>query len=411
MAKKRPSKPDSPYSDAFLGGLLLAVGSLIAVLFNLYKELQHRLEYANFSTGDWNEIMGRFISLFMHLSIVFLIILLLYLVVRILNRENPKGTYKIMKSLEFFFDNKLFTVFLSPIFTYLPIIFFVFLITFSLLIFPGLHAVFLLVSVGNWGYILILFNVLPFATELFLNKGNPKNLLSKKSDIFKSWIKNMGTILLILATILFIFLFSLIIIIFLKLPDPYFWTVILIALSSFSFATRKKWNLGKWTAWGIMGVSSVFLLILIFHVIANTVLYFGADFEISLDEHHYFENEDVFLKVYPSGIFKPRLQEVFYSNDTILLLNRTGEEFQRTPAYVKINSSILVTKPENSFIVLKYKFGSSCLSFLPIPKIEPLCYLYPDPPATHRIHYIPVFPGERKPEREAGTRDRKHFLN
>ena len=72
--------------------------------------------------------------------------------------------------------------------------------------------------------------------------------------------------------------------------------------------------------------------LLAIHILINAGFYFAGDFDLEFDKKYYFENEDdAFLEIHPSGIYKPCLHKVTYLNQTIL--NRT--ELQKIPCLRK----------------------------------------------------------------------------
>jgi hypothetical protein len=100
-----------------------------------------------------------------------------------------------------------------------------------------------------------------------------------------------------------------------------------------------------------------FILVTIY-VTLNMLMYLTSGYSVELDESQYFMNQtDVYVKIYPYGIYKPAIREVYYFTNETLLLNRTADYFRGSPTYLIIPKEKLTNASYNSFIVVWYNYG------------------------------------------------------
>lgn len=126
---------------------------------------------------------------------------------------------------------------------------------------------------------------------------------------------------------------------------------------------------------------------LFFNTIWSYTLFFSSGFDIVFDKTHYFNNEDVYVQIYPKGIVSPEIIDITYHRT---LLNYPSDpEFKKSPIYLKIPSSILKTQSYNSFLIITYKYKSDSWvdELLRDLKLS-------DSPITKRQEYIPVYESE-----------------
>lgn len=184
----------------------------------------------------------------------------------------------------------------------------------------------------------------------------------KRKDVFL-----LSVLFMAIPTLLLSFLLStrdyLVFLVFLFLVMVY---------SVFENRITSKYNIKKGFFIILASLGVLYFIIVVF----SFVCYFNSSFEIQYDKEMYFEGEDVFLKIYPLGIFRPEILEVHYSNELLLLENRTDKSYRAAPLYLKIDSNHLKNTSYNSYILVKYRYlkGSQFLklreayfvSFVPV---------------------------------------------
>lgn len=207
----------------------------------------------------------------------------------------------------------------------------------------------------------------------------PNWLKFVKKELLKFVFQGVYTFLgynLLMLILVFILVFN-----FIVLPITYAtYTAVLFGVFTLLFLLLVKFRIKvlRKTLKFITFVLIIPVSLTISFIVWNSFILLTSGFEVNLDQEQYYSNEDVLVKIYPYGLKKPIIREIFYSNNYGLLQNRTNDTFIFSPTYVIIDSSQLVLEPYNSFIAIRYKYGTGFLFF-------------PDPPITEQTSSVPVF--------------------
>lgn len=119
----------------------------------------------------------------------------------------------------------------------------------------------------------------------------------------------------------------------------------------------------------------VFVLALTVFLAINSITHSSVDFITEFDKSEYFIGDNVYLKIYPSGILKPEIVNITYSNEHLPVNYVQHPQYTRSPVYVVISGEMLKDEPYNSYLTINYR----------VPTLIPL-YDY-----LSTSEFIPVF--------------------
>ncbi len=97
-----------------------------------------------------------------------------------------------------------------------------------------------------------------------------------------------------------------------------------------------------------------FLFLLLVYVIMNVVIASSVKFQYVFNQDGYFLRQDSYVQIYPQGIIVPEIRAITYSNQNIPINYVKDEKFLRSPVYLKINSSMMTSRPYNSYLTVNY---------------------------------------------------------
>lgn len=132
---------------------------------------------------------------------------------------------------------------------------------------------------------------------------------------------------------------------------------------------------------------TILIIVLFLNTLANYIIFFSSGFDIIFDKSHYFNNEDVYVQIYPKGIINPEIINITYHR-TPLNYN-SHPDYKRTPIYLKIPSSILKVQSYNSFLIINYKYKTDSWIDELLRNLK-----LSGTTITERVEYIPVYESE-----------------
>jgi|GEM_PF-6118409 len=181
----------------------------------------------------------------------------------------------------------------------------------------------------------------------------------------------------ILGTALGLFIIMLLIF---MLPIHYFLISFLVFVLFVMLLIFKKYL--KNIIWDVLlYILALFVTIIIAYILINMILLLTSNVTITLDKEQYFQGDNVYAKIFASGLLKDlELKEVYYSPPSIglLLANRTQDfVYKSDPFLVKVNSSNLTSYTPNSYLLVVYNYG--------------MAFILPKPNPHVKIEFVPVF--------------------
>jgi len=93
-------------------------------------------------------------------------------------------------------------------------------------------------------------------------------------------------------------------------------------------------------------------LLFLLYLLSVGILFSGVNIE--LEESGYCLDEDIYVQVTPYGVFKPRIEAIYYANE--LIYNGTGKEFPASPRYLVIDSAKASPEGYNSHIGISFRY-------------------------------------------------------